>query len=189
MVGQVVNAGVLALQGCIDPHVRMLEKCGATVTRVRTVRDLEAVDRLILPGGESTTMLKLLDRAGLTSALRDFGKTKPMWGVCAGSILLAKEVRHPDQFSLELIPVRATRNYYGSQIDSFKASVEIPKLGEPLLVDFIRAPLLEALSDEVEVLGEFNDQQVLLRKGKIMVSSFHIELTEDQRLHEYFCGI
>ncbi len=184
-----MNVGVLALQGCIDPHIRMLEKCGVTVTRVRTLRDLEAVDRLILPGGESTTMLKLLDRSGITAALRDFGKTKPIWGVCAGAILLSREVRHPEQYSLDLIPVRATRNYYGAQQDSFKASVEIHSFGEPLLVDFIRAPLLEAMSPDVEILGKHREQQVLLRKGKVLVSSFHIELSDDQRLHDYFCRL
>lgn len=184
-----MRVGVLALQGCVDPHIHMLEKCGSAAVRVRTPGELEQIDRLIIPGGESTTMLRLLDRAGLAPALREFGKTHPVWGVCAGSILLAKEVRNPEQYSFAFIPIRATRNYYGSQLQSFKASVSLAFSDGPLLVDFIRAPLLESLTPEVQVLGEHDGKQIMLRYGRILATSFHSELGNDIRLHQYFCTI
>ena len=184
-----MKAGVLALQGCIDPHLKMLARAGAEPVAVRTLRQLESVERIILPGGESTTMLRLLEKNQLTAALREFGKTRPLWGVCAGAILAAQEVTSPEQFSLGLIPIRARRNFYGSQTDSFKSTLQVDFLNSPLAVDFIRAPLLEPLSREVQVHASLDSQPVLLQHGRILVSSFHVELGQDIRLHEYFLKI
>jgi 5'-phosphate synthase pdxT subunit len=186
-MGQV---GVLALQGCIEPHLNMLQKIGATSCEVRSVADLGNVDRLIIPGGESTTMLKLLNSTGLYSAVQEFGRRHPIWGICAGAILICKEVIHPDQQSMKLIAVRATRNFYGSQTDSFKAKIEIDPLDKTMEVDFIRAPLLEPInSREVTVLARHNERPVLMQHGKILVSSFHTELGDDPSLHQYFLGL
>jgi 5'-phosphate synthase pdxT subunit len=181
-----MNVGVLALQGCIEPHCRMLESIGATPVKVRRPSELESIDRLIMPGGESTTMLRFLERQNMFSALRDFCRTHPVWGICAGSILLAKQVENPSQPSLELAPVRAVRNFYGSQLDSFKTTLPVEPLGRAMEVDFIRAPLLEALTPEVQILARYESQQVLLRYQNILLSSFHVELGEDAGLHQYF---
>lgn len=134
-------------------------------------------------------MLHLMEKAQLTSALRDFGKTHAVWGICAGAILIAQEVTSPEQYSLGLIPVRARRNYYGSQADSFKDSIKIDFLNAPMEVDFIRAPLLEALSRDVRAHATHDGHGVLLQHGHIMVSAFHVELGQDTRLHEYFLKV
>ena len=182
-----MNVGVLALQGCVEPHLRMLSKLGVGAAEVRSPADLSLVDRLILPGGESTTMIKLAQRSGLWAALRDFGRAKPVWGVCAGAILISKETVGPAQESLGCIEIRARRNFYGSQLDSFSAEIEIPVLaGGRIHVDFIRAPLLEPLSKAVTVLAQHQGQSVLLQQGRVLASSFHVELGEDPRLHQYF---
>lgn len=184
-----MKVGVLALQGCVDPHCKMLESIGAQPLRVRSAAQLETIDRIILPGGESTTMLRLLEKTQMTSALRDFGRTHPVWGICAGSILIAREVHDPEQNSLDLIPIRARRNYYGSQTESFKVSLHVEPFALPLEADFIRAPLLEPMSREVKVLARHGDQAVLMQLGKILAASFHVELGSDTRLHEYFLKI
>ena len=178
--------GVLALQGCIEPHIQILKSLGAATRAVRLPGDLDSIDRIILPGGESTTMLKLMDRTGMYEALRKFGETHPVWGICAGAILIAREVVHPEQRSMGLIDIRATRNFYGSQLDSFKTRIEIdvPRLSPD--VAFIRAPLLEPLNREVQVLANHNGQSILLKQGHVMAASFHIELGAEKGLHEYF---
>lgn len=183
------STGILALQGCIDPHLTVLNKLNIPAVKVRTVEDLKRIDRIILPGGESTAMLKLLARTGLENALIDFAHTNPVWGICAGSILLASKVSNPSQRSWGLINIHAMRNYYGSQRESFKTTLSIPSLGEEFLVDFIRAPKLEPLGSEVEVLAKHESDAVLLRAGNILVSSFHIELGDDTRLHQYFAEL
>ena len=182
-----MTVGILALQGCVSPHQVMLAKLGQNSREVRNLADLEAVDRLILPGGESSTMLKLMERQNLLPALREFGKTQAIWGICAGSILLAKEVKNPEQRSLNLIEIRATRNFYGSQLESF--SEEIECLNKTITVDFIRAPLLEALSNKVIILAKRSEQAILMQQGRILVSSFHTELRADPSLHQYFLSL
>jgi len=181
--------GVLALQGCIDPHLKILEKCGVTPLKVRSIEELGACDGLILPGGESSTMLKIIERNSLTHALTQFIANKPVWGICAGAILLAEDVHKPSQFSFKKIKVRATRNHYGSQLDSFKAEIEIPLLSHKMTLDFIRAPHLERLSDDVQVLATHNNDQVILRDKDCLLSSCHPELGDDYRLHSYFIDI
>lgn len=185
-----MSTGVLALQGCVEPHLSMLAKLGEPGRRVKSAADLDALDRLIIPGGESTTMLKLLDRTGLERPLLDFAKTHPVWGICAGAILIARQVEHPAQHSLGLMNIRATRNYYGSQRESFAATLDCGEgLAENLAVDFIRAPLLEPLGAEVTVLAKFGEQPVLLRQGPYLASAFHVELGEDTRLHSFFISL
>jgi 5'-phosphate synthase pdxT subunit len=184
-----MTIGVLALQGCIEPHSAMIQKIGLSARQVKSIEDLSEIDRLIMPGGESTTMLKLLTRTNLDSAITEFAKHHPVWGVCAGAILIAREVIHPSQKSLGLIDIQAVRNYYGPQTESFRAQVHFDEPEMDTSVDFIRAPLLKPLSPKVKVLACLNDQPILLRQGNILVSSFHIELGDDTRLHRYFAGL
>ncbi|MBN8550686.1 MAG: pyridoxal 5'-phosphate synthase glutaminase subunit PdxT [Deltaproteobacteria bacterium] len=184
-----MKVGVLALQGCVEPHLKMLARVGAEAISVRRPAQLEQLDRIILPGGESTTMLLLMEKVQLGPALREFGKTHPVWGICAGSILIAQEVCDPAQSSLNLIPIRARRNFYGSQTDSFKTPLQTDLLKSPIEVDFIRAPLLEPLSRDITVHASHQGHAVLLQRGRILASSFHVELGEDSRLHEYFLNL
>jgi len=184
-----VTIGVLALQGCVDPHIEMFARLGAETRKVRRPDDLNAVERLVLPGGESTTMLTLLDKSGLGPALLDFGRANPVWGICAGAILIAREVEHPRQRSLGLIDVMAHRNHYGPQTESFTADVTIDLFPGPMKVDFIRAPLLKPLSNAVTVHARHESVAVLMRQGRVMASSFHAELGEDTRLHRYFLDL
>ena len=184
-----MNVGILALQGAVTPHAQMLETLGATVVRVTASEHLSQIERLILPGGESTTMLRLIDKTNLWEPLIAFGKTKSVWGTCAGAILVAKEVVHPSQRSFNLIEISAERNAYGSQIDSFNADIEIKGIKNPLVASFIRAPRLKPLSEKVEVLSVYNDDAILMRQNNILVSSFHSELGEDVSLHEFFLNM
>ena len=181
-----MKIGVLALQGAVKPHLEKIAALGAEGIRVTNVEDIARCDRMILPGGESTTMLKLIDSNRLWEPLLHFFKTKPTWGTCAGAILLAKKVLHPTQKSFEAIEIAAERNAYGSQLDSFKTSVTISPLEAPLEVDFIRAPKLSPLSDQVEVLSSYDGSAVCLRQKNILVSSFHAELGNSCELHRYF---
>ena len=176
--------GVLALQGCIEPHIQHLHQLGVSTVEVRRKVDLEGIDGLILPGGESTTMLRLLQREEFFTSLCDFVSRVPTLGICAGAILLAKEVAHPQQASLEAINIRAERNAYGSQRESFQTEVVIEGIAKPVLVDFIRAPKLVPLSESVSVLSRHGDEVVLVRERHILCSAFHTELTENSVLHE-----
>ena len=179
--------GILGLQGCIEPHVTMLRSIGVDAVRVRTAQHLTQVDRIILPGGESTTMLRLLAMNSLEAPLREFCRTHPTWGICAGSILLAKKVSHPEQHSLELIDLHAIRNFYGSQLDSFTTEVQFE--GAKRLLQFIRAPKLEPLSADVHTLLTVNGSAVLLQQRNILVSAFHAELGNDPVFHRYFLSM
>jgi 5'-phosphate synthase pdxT subunit len=167
----------------------MFERLGAETRKVRRPDDLTMVDRLVLPGGESTTMLALLDKSGLGPALLDFGRAHPVWGICAGAILIAREVEHPRQRSLGLIDIIAHRNHYGPQTESFTAEVTIDLFPGPMKVDFIRAPLLKPLSNSVTVHARHDGVAVLMRQGRVMASSFHAELGEDTRLHRHFLDL
>jgi 5'-phosphate synthase pdxT subunit len=179
--------GVLALQGCVDPHLSHLSRIGVKGVSVRYASELAALDGIILPGGESTTMLRLLRVNELFEPLRIFLAQKPAWGICAGSILLAEEVANPEQEALGLAAIRAERNAYGSQLDSFQATLTCAVLETPLCVDFIRAPKLTPLQDRVRILAEHGSVPVLLRDRHILCSAFHTELGDDSGLHEFFC--
>lgn len=190
-----LKVGVLALQGCITPHISKLNELGVTAIKVTKLEDFNSLDGLIFPGGESTTMLKLANVMGLTEVIKNTVTSIPCWGICAGSILLAEEVVNPSQFSFKALPIRATRNAYGSQLDSFKTSVEV-NLGEnnsnektQIPIDFIRAPKLEPLNDSVEVLAYNDSDPVMLRYKNCLTTSFHTELTELNLLHQYFLNI
>jgi 5'-phosphate synthase pdxT subunit len=185
------RVGILGFQGCIEPHEKMLHSLGVETVRVRTKEELASVDRLIIPGGESTTMLRFLKLYDLAPALKHFGRSKPIWGICAGSILLAREVHNPSQDSLQLINISAHRNFYGSQLDSFTTEIEVPGLNKPIAAQFIRAPLLNPLPaspdhPQANVLARLNDQPIFFAQGKVWACSFHVELGDDPSLHELF---
>ena len=182
MAGKTV--GVLALQGDYERHVRALESAGAHAVEVRTVAELDATDGLVLPGGESTTMLKLLHREGLFEPLKAFGQTKPIFGTCAGAILLATHVTSPEQESLGLMDIGVQRNAYGRQLDS--RVVTLPSELGDLEAVFIRAPIIRSVGPEVKVLATYNNDPVLAEQGRHLVATFHPELTADPRVHAYF---
>lgn len=186
-----MTVGVLALQGAFESHQRRLADLGADSAQVRTPDDLERVDALVMPGGESTTMSKLLVSSGLFEPLRariDAGM--PVFGTCAGMILLATDVRdgRPDQVSFGAIDITVLRNGYGRQVDSFEADLDIPTLADrrPFHGVFIRAPKVVRVGDGVEVLAEHDGVPVLLSQAAVSVASFHPELADDQRLHARF---
>lgn len=184
-----MKIGVLAIQGDYEAHKAMLERLGAEVVLVRKPEQLDAIDAIVIPGGESSTFLNFLVEHGFLERLRDFVKSKPTFGTCAGAILLAKEVENPPQQSLAALDIRIRRNAYGRQIDS---SIQIgqSKLGEkPLEMVFIRAPRITATGNQVEVLAAWDGDPVLVRQGKIMASTFHPELSNDSRVHQEFLAL
>jgi 5'-phosphate synthase pdxT subunit len=176
--------GVLALQGDFEAHGEALRKAGAHAVEVRTAADLHGIDGLIIPGGESTTMLKLLRIEGLFEPLRDFGRSKPIFGTCAGAILLASEVTHPQQDSLGLMDLTVERNGYGRQIDSRVAQIDVD--GSPTEAVFIRAPVIRRVGPGATVLATYLDSPVLVEQGRHMVATFHPELTRDAAIHRRF---
>jgi pyridoxal 5'-phosphate synthase pdxT subunit len=178
-------AGILALQGDFEAHRKAIERAGGHAIEVRTIADLERCAGLIIPGGESTTMLKLLDEEGLTEPLRRFSEHKPVYGSCAGAILLAREVTHPAQPSLGLMDLTVERNAYGRQIDSRIASIPMPEGGN-LEAVFIRAPIIRRLGPGSSVLARYNGDPVWVEQGRNMVTTFHPELTGDTRVHRRF---
>ncbi|MCK4335891.1 MAG: pyridoxal 5'-phosphate synthase glutaminase subunit PdxT [Candidatus Aenigmarchaeota archaeon] len=181
--------GILGLQGDFYAHKKMGEKLGIETIIVRSPEDFEKIDGLIIPGGESTTITKLLSRYNLIKSLKKFHKEgKPIFGTCAGMILLAKKIdNHPDQFSFGFIDISVKRNAYGRQIESFEEDVSIPIIGKnPFRTVFIRAPKISRMGKSVESLAKHNSDHILAREGNILVGSFHPELTEDTRIYEYF---
>lgn len=180
--------GVLALQGDFAKHLAMLKKLHVSAIEVRDRTALERVDGLIIPGGESTTMGKLLDRYNMMEPLRRFAKTgKPIFGTCAGVILLAKQIEGSDQLRIGVLDVEVKRNAYGRQIESFEADVLIPRIGElPVRAVFIRAPIIKQVQNGVEILARYGDDPVLVQEGTILAATFHPELTDDTRIHAYF---
>jgi 5'-phosphate synthase pdxT subunit len=184
-----MTIGVLAIQGDFDAHRRRLEQLGAQTLLVKKPEQLDAVDALVIPGGESTTFLKFLEQGGFLEKLRQFVRAKPAFGTCAGAILLAREVENPPQASLGALDVSIRRNAYGRQLES---SIRFGKtrLGEePLEMVFIRAPKLERLGEGVEVLATDGDDPVLVRQGRIMAATFHPELSADTRVHAAFLDL
>jgi len=184
-----VKVGLLALQGAIGLHGDAIAALGATPVEVRTPDQLAGVDALIIPGGESTTMSKLLDTSGLASPLRDrLAAGMPAFGTCAGMIVLARTVLdgRADQSSYAAIDVTVRRNAFGRQVDSFEADLAVDGLDAPFRAVFIRAPFVEEVGDGVEVLASVDGHPVLCRQGRVMVSAFHPELTGDLRLHDQF---
>jgi len=185
-----MKVGVLALQGAFREHREVLDALGVEAIEVRTPAELGALDALILPGGESTTMSQLLDSSGVRGPLAELLREGlPVLGTCAGMILLAREVvdGRPDQESFGAIDVAVRRNAYGRQRDSFEADLTVDGLtGGPFPGVFIRAPRIETVGEHVEVLARHDDVPVLARQGAVVVASFHPELSGDLRLHEWF---
>jgi pyridoxal 5'-phosphate synthase pdxT subunit len=184
-----VRIGILALQGASAAHAAALRRLGADPTDVRTPAELGAVDALVLPGGESTTISLLLDANDLRTSLAErLADGMATFGTCAGMILLAADVLdgRTDQQSFGAIDLAVRRNAFGRQVDSFEADLDVSGLDEPFHGVFIRAPVVERAGPEVEVLAEVDGRPVLCRQGPILVSAFHPELTDDLRLHELF---
>ncbi len=183
-----MRVGVLALQGDFIEHEHMLRRLGADVVEVRLPKDLDGLDGLIMPGGESTTFAKLAARFGLVEPLRQFARRgKPVWGTCAGLIFLARDVGR-DQPTLGLMDVRVRRNAFGRQVDSFTTELDMPAVGDaPFPGVFIRAPIIESVGPQVQALCRLDDGTVVAaRQDNLLATSFHPELTTDARLHEYF---
>lgn len=181
-----MKIGVLAIQGDYEAHKARLEQLDAEVTLVRKPEQLDAIDGIVIPGGESSTFLNFLAERGFLEKLRDFVSTKPTFGTCAGAILLAKQVENPPQQSLEAMDIRIRRNAYGRQIDSSIRQAQT-KLGDkPLEMVFIRAPKIVSTGKGVEVLATHGGDPVLVRQGKIMAATFHPELSDDTRVHQEF---
>ena len=178
--------GILAIQGDVEAHARVLARAGAEPTLVRRPEELEGLSGLVLPGGESTTMSKGIARLGLLEPLRAFAASgRPVFGTCAGAILLAREVENHAIDTLGAVDVAATRNAYGTQVDSFAATLEEPALPElfGMRCVFIRAPKLRRPGPDVEVLGRLDGWPVLVRQGNVFAATFHPELTGDPTLH------
>jgi pyridoxal 5'-phosphate synthase pdxT subunit len=178
--------GVLAIQGDFAAHAQALLEAGADAIEVRTPAQLENLDGLILPGGESTTFLKFLERDGLLESLQRFVEQKPAFGTCAGCILLARNVSHPAQQSLAVMDITVERNAYGRQIDSAIQTGETKLAGGPLEMVYIRAPRIASVGPGVEVMAERDGFPVLVRQGKLLAATFHPELSRDRRVHQLF---
>ena len=185
--------GVLALQGAFAEHVNVLRHIGVQAREIRLAEELQEIDGLIIPGGESTTIGKLAMDFGLMQPLKDFGGKKPIWGTCAGAILLSKDARR-QQPLLGLMDITVERNAFGRQVDSFEVDLDVPALervsnnNPPFSAVFIRAPLIESLdADDVQSLSQLHDGRVVAaQQGHFLATSFHPELTDDDRFHRYF---
>lgn len=184
--GKAPTIGILALQGDFEAHAHALKRAGARTMLVRKPGDLTDLDGLVMPGGESTTMLKFLGRDGFIDVLREYLKTSPCFATCAGCILLAREVLRPSQASLCLLDVTIERNAYGRQIDSTILTQQTDLPGGPLEMVFIRAPRITRTGVDVEVLARRDDSPTLVRQGHLLAATFHPEMTADLRVHNLF---
>jgi 5'-phosphate synthase pdxT subunit len=188
-----LKIGILSVQGDFAAHAAMLQSLGAETAEVRTTADLASCDALILPGGESTTQLQFLQEEGLFDSIQRFvANDGPIYGTCAGAILLATEVKNPHQASLGLLDMTVLRNAYGRQLasDVVHGPSNLPdRSDEPLEMVFIRAPIIERVGPGIEVLAEYAGKPTLVRKGNILASTFHPELTADPSVHRYFLSL
>ena len=185
--------GVLALQGAFREHVAAVTRLGATAREVRQLKDIDGIDALIIPGGESTTMGKLLNEWNMLEPLRQrILDGMPVYGSCAGLILLCRDIENSDQPRLGVLDATVRRNAFGRQVDSFETNLSIPEIvADPLPAVFIRAPVITGVGAGVKVLAEVDGQAVAVRQNNILATSFHPELTPDTRMHSYFlsfCG-
>lgn len=186
------RVGILALQGDFEAHARAFTEAGAECREVRTARDLDGLDGLVIPGGESTTMLKLLAAEDLVEPLRKFGLQRPVFGTCAGAILLAREVTHPEQPSLGLVDIGIERNAYGRQVHSRVARIRPEPAvngdfgSEEMEAVFIRAPVIRRVGEGVRVLARYEGDPVLIDSGRHLVATFHPELSADRRVQRLF---
>jgi 5'-phosphate synthase pdxT subunit len=180
--------GVLALQGDFAEHAAILRRLDADAREVRLPSDLEGIDRLIIPGGESTTISRLMEMYGLLQPIRAFAAHRPVWGTCAGMIVMAKQATDLDRETLGLMDVTAVRNAFGRQLDSFETDLDIEELGDPPLhAVFIRAPLIKETGPGVKVMAQIEGKGIVAaREGHLLATAFHPELTDDLRMHRYF---
>lgn len=185
-----MKIGVLALQGSIVEHLKMLEKCNVEAMAVKSPNDLGYVNGLIIPGGESTAIGKLIKLYGIDKEIkRRYEQGMPIYGTCAGAILLAKDIIGSNIPKLSLMDISVKRNDYGRQVDSFETELEILDFRKPFHGIFIRAPVIDSIHNGVKILSSFNDKPVLAQQDNLLVSTFHPELTDDKRVHEYFIGM
>ncbi|WP_207732413.1 pyridoxal 5'-phosphate synthase glutaminase subunit PdxT [Heliobacterium chlorum] len=186
-----LKIGVLAMQGAFVEHEQMLQSLGCDTVQVRKVEHLADLDGLIIPGGESTTIGKLLVDFGLAESVQKRAQQgMPVWGTCAGLILMAKEIAGSEQYRLGLMDITAVRNAFGRQVDSFEVPLAIDEVSsEPYPAVFIRAPFIEKAGPSVKILAEHNGKVVMARQGSFLASAFHPELTQDGRVHAYFMDV
>ncbi len=190
-----MKIGVLALQGDFAEHIAMLRRLGVEMVEVRLPHHLHDLDGLIIPGGESTTIGKLAIDFGLLQPLQEFGRSRAIWGTCAGAIFLSKDVGRPQPL-LGLMDIKVARNAFGRQVDSFEADLDIPELNKISGVDrpyhaiFIRAPIIDEVYGQAKVLSRLDDGRIVAaQQGRLLATSFHPELTDDARFHEYFLSL
>jgi 5'-phosphate synthase pdxT subunit len=190
-----MKIGVLALQGDFAEHIKMLKRLKVEAVEVRLPEQLDGLDGLIIPGGESTTIGKLAEAYGLIKPLQEFGRQHAIWGTCAGAILLSKDAQRKQPL-LGLMDIQVERNAFGRQVDSFEADLDVPQLrqatgkGEPYHAIFIRAPIIRSVGEDAEVLARTPEGQIVAAKqGHLLATSFHPELTPDTRFHEYFLSL
>ncbi|MBP1153239.1 MULTISPECIES: pyridoxal 5'-phosphate synthase glutaminase subunit PdxT [unclassified Paenibacillus] len=182
-----MKIGVLALQGAVAEHIKLIEKAGAQGVIVKRVEQLPEIDGIIIPGGESTTIGKLMRTYQFLDALREFSRqSKPIFGTCAGLIVLAKDIVGQEEAHLGLMDIEVARNAFGRQRESFETDLDIKGIDKDVRAVFIRAPLIVKVGDNVEVLSTYRDQIVAARQGHLLAASFHPELTDDERMHAYF---
>ena len=185
-----MKIGVLAMQGAYREHLKILKSLGIEAIDVRYEEDIDNIDGLIIPGGESTTMGKLIKTLGLYDKLKSrIENNMPVWGTCAGMILLAKNIVNEDYNHLSVMNISVIRNAYGRQLGSFETKAPVKGIGEDIDMVFIRAPYIESVGENVEILSTVDGNIVAAQEGNILVTSFHPELTEDLRLHKYFINI
>ncbi|MDQ8737512.1 pyridoxal 5'-phosphate synthase glutaminase subunit PdxT [Paenibacillus sp. LHD-38] len=182
-----MKIGVLALQGAVAEHIRSLELAGAEAVAVKRVEELEELQGLVIPGGESTTIGKLMRKYGFMEAIADFSaQGKPLFGTCAGLIVLADQIEGQEDAHLRLMDMTVARNAFGRQQESFETDLDVKGIDEPVRAVFIRAPLIKKVGSDVEVLSTYRDEIVTARQGHLLAVSYHPELTDDFRLHTYF---
>jgi 5'-phosphate synthase pdxT subunit len=182
-----MKIGVLALQGAVAEHVRMLEQAGATAIAVKKVEELDDLHGLVIPGGESTTISKLMHKYGFMDAVRRFGEAKkPIFGTCAGAILLANRINGQEDVHLGLMDMKVERNAFGRQKESFETELPIAGVAPDFPAVFIRAPYIMELGENGQVLAKYDDKIVAARQEQYLAAAFHPELTEDFRFHKYF---
>ena len=187
-----MHIGVLALQGAFAEHIAALNRLGVMASEVRLPEQLESLDGLIIPGGESTTIGKLAVAYDLIEPLQEFGQTRPIWGTCAGAIFLSKDISR-DQPLLQLMDIQVARNAFGRQVESFEIGLNVPALPDnngkngPFHAVFIRAPLIEVVNGQAKILSQLDDGRIVAaQEGRLLATSFHPELTGDDRFHRYF---
>lgn len=186
-----IKIGVLALQGAVREHIQMIKNCGATPIEIKRIKQLDEIDGLIIPGGESTTISKLMVEYGFLDKVREFANMgKLVYGTCAGLILMSKRVIDEDIRTLNIMDIEVRRNAFGRQINSMEVGLKIPKLGKkefPAI--FIRAPIIENIGEHVEILAKVDEKIVMVQNKNQLVSSFHPELSDDNRIHNYFLNL